>query len=114
MAYFDSPKNRAMWNKELKQLREEKERRAAGIMPEPAEDMTEKGMSAQKSKGLEAEKDHRRRKINLQELEEIEARMSGVRRVKRPTRQRVARREMDGPHMDRNKEKRVPVAGKTK
>ena len=28
MAYFDSAKNRAMWNRELAELRQEKERRA--------------------------------------------------------------------------------------
>ena len=30
MAYFDSPKNRALWEKELAGLRKEKERRAKG------------------------------------------------------------------------------------
>lgn len=30
MAYFDSPKNRAIWSKELETLREEREARAQG------------------------------------------------------------------------------------
>lgn len=30
MAYFDSPKNRALWDKELNELRKEKEARAKG------------------------------------------------------------------------------------
>lgn len=33
MAYFDSPKNKAMWERELNSLRAEKERRANGEYP---------------------------------------------------------------------------------
>ena len=31
MAYFDSPKNRALWNKELNELRKQRELRAQGL-----------------------------------------------------------------------------------
>ena len=31
MSYFDSPKNRALWSKELEALKKQKERRAQGL-----------------------------------------------------------------------------------
>ena len=35
MAYFDSPKNRALWEKELSTLRKMKEERQSGRVPAP-------------------------------------------------------------------------------
>lgn len=39
MAYFDSPKNRALWNKELAGLKEEKKLRRSGLSPQVKPDM---------------------------------------------------------------------------
>ncbi|MBR1471861.1 MAG: hypothetical protein IJ600_09510 [Lachnospiraceae bacterium] len=95
MAYFSSPKNRAMWNRELAELRVEKARRAAeGFKPKTAV-QAEKEKTAVAAKG----NDPRHRKINLAELERIEARASKIisgkiRRVKRPIREHA--RTMDG------------------
>lgn len=61
MAFFDSPKNRAIWERELKSLRAEKERRAReGYRPQTAE-----------GKGNEQEKENPfRKRISLSQLEE--------------------------------------------
>lgn len=84
MAYFDSAKNRAMWERTLAGLREEKERRAAtGYAPQNLDD-----------KAKEAANPFRRR-ITLAQLEEIEREASGVRRVRRPTRQRQMENRME-------------------
>lgn len=94
MAYFDSAKNRAIWERELEGLRKEKERRAdRGYIPEAAE----------KKEKRQVSESFGRRKINLQELEEIEREQSGIRRVRRPTRENPFFRErdvqMEGPQM---------------
>lgn len=81
MAYFDSAKNRAMWNRELAELRQEKERRAIeGYKP----GKTEEQRTAEK---VAKENDPRHRRINLAELERIEARAGKIRKIKRPTRE---------------------------
>lgn len=81
MAYFDSAKNRAMWNRELAELRQEKERRAReGYKPGKSQEM----LAAEKA--VKAE-DPRRRRIDLAELERIEARSGKIRKIKRPTRE---------------------------
>jgi hypothetical protein len=36
MGYFDSPKNRAMWNRELDTLRKERQARKDGVQPQPS------------------------------------------------------------------------------
>lgn len=51
MAYFDSPKNRALWDKELAELRKQKEARAKGT--EKKENTAE-----QKSHQMDAEVSH--------------------------------------------------------
>lgn len=79
MAYFDSPKNRAMWNKELAGLKAEKEERAKNGY---------QAKSAVKNVNKESKDNPRRRKINLKELERIEMEANGVHRVKRPVKQR--------------------------
>ncbi|MCR5637340.1 MAG: hypothetical protein K6F97_00610 [Lachnospiraceae bacterium] len=79
MAYFDSPKNKAMWNKELAGLRAEKQERAKNGY---------QARNASKSVNGAAKNNPRRRKINLKELERIEMEANGVRRVKRPVKQR--------------------------
>lgn len=95
MAYFDSAKNRAIWERELDVLRQEKANRAArGYVPETVE----KKEKAPVSESLG------RRKINLQELEQIEREQSGVRRVRRPTREKPFVR-------DRNRDMEIPQMG---
>ena len=42
MAYFDSPKNRALWNKELASLRKMKEDRQSGKVPAVTAEASEK------------------------------------------------------------------------
>ncbi len=80
MAYFDSPKNRAMWERTLAGLRAERERRkATGYAP----------VSGEEGKAPEPANPYRRR-ISLSELEEIERQSEGIRRVPRPTRQAQA------------------------
>lgn len=89
MAYFDSPKNSAMWEKEMVGLRAERERRESGGF-KPNEIAEEKKMESKSVR----ENDSRHRAITLKELEEIDARMSGVRRVRRPTRPRERTMDM--------------------
>ncbi|MCR5118464.1 MAG: hypothetical protein K6B44_02445 [Lachnospiraceae bacterium] len=79
MAYFDSPKNKAIWKKELEGLRAERARREEnGFRPETVEKA-----EVQKS----ADRPGRRR-INLEQLEAIEREAGGIRRVRRPVRER--------------------------
>ncbi|MFR5633579.1 MAG: hypothetical protein ACLUFH_11425 [Monoglobales bacterium] len=86
MAYFDSAKNRAIWERELDGLRQEKEKRAArGYVPETVE----------KKEKTPVSESFGRRKINLQELEQIEREQSGIRRVRRPTREKPFVRERE-------------------
>jgi hypothetical protein len=99
MAYFDSPKNSAKWEKEMVGLRAERARREAGGY-DPQEKKAEaegKGKSrvaGSKAAGKDMANDPRHRPITLKELEQIDARMSGIKRVKRPTRQRMQGMEM--------------------
>jgi hypothetical protein len=89
MAYFDSPKNSAKWEKEMASLRAERERREnGGFKPEKARN--EESRTAQSVK----DKNSRHRPITLKELEAIDARMTGVRRVKRPTRAKARTMDM--------------------
>ena len=79
MAYFDSPKNKAIWNKELDGLRAERARREEnGFRPEAADNNV---------KAQTADRPGRRR-INLEQLEAIEREAGGIRRVRRPVRER--------------------------
>lgn len=99
MAYFDSAKNRAMWNRELAQLRQEKAERAAnGYKP------VEKETAAAKSKAAVTEDNPRRRRINLAELERIDARAGKIRKIKRPTREHAYVKGM--PHEEYGAAKR--------
>lgn len=79
MAFFDSPKNRALWEREMTGLRAEKQRRAEQGY-EPQAKTQEKQAAAADTFG--------RRRINLAELERIELESSGIRRVRRPTKER--------------------------
>ncbi|MBO7356522.1 MAG: hypothetical protein J6U50_07815 [Lachnospiraceae bacterium] len=89
MAYFDSPKNSAMWEKEMTGLRAERDRRQnEGFKPASRENTETKMEKSAK------QNDPRHRAITLKELEEIEAKMGGVRRVKRPTRVKARSMEM--------------------
>lgn len=84
MAYFDSPKNRAKWERRLAVLREEKIRRQEqGYQPQE-----------QKEAVMEVNDNPFRKKINFKQLEEIERKSMEAARVRRPG--RAARREMDG------------------
>ncbi len=77
MAYFDSPKRRAIWEKELTGLRREKERRMReGYVPHAAE-------TEMDAKGSEAPG---RRRITLAELERQISAGSGTRRISRAAR----------------------------
>lgn len=85
MAFFDSPKNRAMWEKKLSALREEKEeRRKNGFAPADRENQTENQRS-----------DQFRRRITLKQLEEKELAREGIRRVRRPGREMRAAKKME-------------------
>ena len=65
MAYFDSPKNRAIWERELKGLRAEKERRAKeGYRPQKGEQEI--------SVESRQEQNPFRKRITLKELEQAE------------------------------------------
>ena len=88
MNYFDSAKNKALWEKELSSLRGERDRRKI------------EGYKPQKEKEVEksTEKNPYRRKITLKELEEIEKRESG----------RTREGKSAKPHRERNKEKQAP------
>ncbi len=77
MAYFNSAKNRAIWEKELNMLRAEREvRRKNGFKP------VENKNDARKF----TQSNPFRRRITLEELERIEMIASGVRKVVRPKR----------------------------
>lgn len=45
MRYFDYPENKAAWEKELAELRKEKQRRAAGIQSEPENELSDEMIS---------------------------------------------------------------------
>ncbi len=92
MAYFDSPKNRAMWEKTMVALRAEKERRrVSGYAPVNEDDGK-----------LKEPVNPYRRKINLSQLEEIERQAEGIRRVARPVRQARAGMQMEQDGMQRD------------
>lgn len=94
MAYFDSAKNRAMWNRELQELRAEKQLRAAnGYKP------VDKNAKTQEKAGEKAN-DPRHRRIDLAELERIEARSGKVRKIKRPTRENAYVKGRHYPEID--------------
>ena len=87
MAYFDSPKNRAIWERELRGLRAEKERRArAGYTPNEA-----RSKAGQDKKG----EDPSRRRTSLKELERQEQEAREARRAARPARQRGMERQKE-------------------
>ena len=100
MAYFDSPKNRAMWERRMTGLRQEKERRKeTGYAPQQRAEKTKLG-----------EDNPFRKKIGLARLEQIEQEQSGVRRVRRPSKTRSLEREME-----RGKERSAPeMNGRTR
>ena len=77
LAYFDSPKNRALWDKELESLDAERERRKEeGYRPKQAGRSA--GSAAKTAGGRDRYADNPKvRRITLKELEEIERRASG-------------------------------------
>lgn len=76
MAYFDSPKNKALWEKELVSLRQERQSRIDhGYEPH-----------AKKNKEMDAGESPFRKKITFEELQKIVEETEGYRKVKRPTR----------------------------
>ena len=93
MAYFDSAKNRAMWNRELQDLRAERERRATNGYKPVDKEAKAKAQTEAKTN------DPRHRKINLAELERIEARSGKVRKIKRPTRENAYVRGQHHPEI---------------
>ena len=87
MAYFDSPKNRAIWERELRGLRAEKERRAReGYTPNET-----------RSKAAQVKKEENpfRRRTSLKELERQEQEARKARRAARPARQRGMERQRE-------------------
>ena len=75
MAYFDSPKNKALWDKELESLDAERERRKAeGYKPQ--RNGAQAGSGA-KGTALDGRDNPRVRRITLKQLEEIERQASG-------------------------------------
>ena len=87
MAYFDSPKNRAIWERELRGLRAEKERRAReGYTPNEA-----------RSKAAQVKKEENpfRRRTSLKELERQEQEARGARRAAGPAPQRGMERQKE-------------------
>ena len=72
MAYFDSPKNRALWDKELENLDAERERRKAeGYKPRHYVNAAEAGKQTERYAG-----NPKVRRITLKELEDIERQAS--------------------------------------
>ena len=87
MNYFDSAKNKALWEKELSSLRGERDRRKI------------EGYKPQREKAAEKEeKNPYRRRITLKELEEIEKRESG----------RTKEAKSAKPRRERSMEKQAP------
>ncbi len=85
MPFFDSAKNRAMWERRLSGLRQEKERRReTGFAPQETARET-----------VKAAENPYRRQITFKDLEARAMEESGVRRVRRPGRQMRASREME-------------------
>ena len=93
MSYFDSPKNRAIWERELKALRVEKERRAReGYRPQPAR--PEKAVKPREENPF-------RRRVTLAELERAEHEEIRARRAKRPQRTQGTPKRQREPGMER-------------
>ena len=90
MNYFDSAKNKALWEKELSSLRGERDRRKA------------EGYKPQKEKKEDtAEKNPYRRRSTLKELEEIEKRESGrTREAKAAKPRRERNKELQAPQLE--------------
>ena len=71
MAFFDSPKNKALWERELLKLDDERDRRkATGFRPPPAH---RKGRKAVAERPGSASANPYVRRITLKELMQIEA-----------------------------------------
>ena len=91
MSFFDSAKNSALWEKEMTGLRSERERRKTeGFKGEQPE-------NEEKAAKIDRTKDSRHRHITIEELEKIEAEISGIKRVRRPIRERQHSMEMKQP-----------------
>ena len=93
MAFFDSPKNRAIWNRELGALREERERRAREGYKPQAQDSSKKAYESENPL---------RKRITLSQLEEqitVQAERS---------RKNVQRREWSAARRSRKQEQLEP------
>lgn len=84
MAYFDSPKNRVLWEMELKDLRRQRADFEAGKL----EDFTGSQMSADEDR-------IHRKPVSLEHLEKEEAISVSARRAARPTREREMGKTME-------------------
>lgn len=91
MSYFDSNKNKALWEKEMTYLRQEKQRRQVeGFKP---------GNTAEAVKTSAARPG--RRRINLAELERIERMSQGAAsQTKAPRRRRQRNMEKQAPTLN--------------
>lgn len=91
MAYFDSPKNKALWDKELESLDAERERRKeTGYRPQREGGSSGNGADAG-SYLAGSEGNPKVRRITLKELEDIERRATG--RQTAPGREHVRARQ---------------------
>ena len=99
MGYFDSPKNKALWEKELESLDAERRRRKEEGYKPHQQKMTSAGKSLEKAAG-----NPKVRQITLKMLEEIErqARQAGR---SAGANERQKQRAGEAHHRDRVKEK---------
>lgn len=90
MSYFDSPKNQAMWNRELSDLKKQKELRKQGLDPSVNKPQVE----AERDKGMKAFSS-KREKTSYQELLKEEAELTKQSRAARKERvtQKVHQKE---------------------
>ena len=95
MGYFDSPKNRAMWKRELEQLRQQREARKNGFR--------EEAFAAQKVQRAErqAEQHPLRERVTYDQLlREERAHAAGMHRSAAKTAPAVSKqKEMGGPEL---------------
>ena len=105
MAYFDSPKNRAIWERELKGLRAEKERRAKEVY-RPQKGEQEISVESRQ------EQNPFRKRITLKELEQAEREAVQARRARRPQRVREAEAKEPKRQSSIEQEKSFGLGGK--
>ena len=95
MGYFDSPKNMALWERELESLDAERERRRAeGFKPAPKRAAQKRQANSMEKKGV--------RRITLAMLEEIEKEARRAERSRASEKQPVRQEEHSRTRMAEN------------